>query len=151
MAAKIVETEAYHGFSDRASHASRKRTPRNEIMFGGAGVAYIYLIYGMYHCLNIVTNEKDFPAAVLIRAVETDDEIKKTNGPGKLCRYLDIDLSLNKEDIIKSKKIWIEDRGEKISKNNIAKARRIGVEYAGESAFWQWRYYIKGSLYISQK
>ena len=83
--AKITETEAYRGKNDLASHASRGRTPRTELMFGEAGHAYIYMIYGMYHCLNIVTEKKDFPAAVLIRSVKIEKtNYKKTNGPGKL-------------------------------------------------------------------
>jgi len=104
ISAMITEVEVYDGFEDGASHAHKGKTDRNEIMFGGAGVTYIYLIYGMYYCLNIVTGHEDLPAAVLIRAVATSDKVKETNGPGKLCRYLNIDLSLNKEDIIKSKR-----------------------------------------------
>ena len=109
---KIVETEAYVGPEDRASHASRGRTARTEIMFGPAGFAYVYLIYGFHHCLNFVTEAADYPAAVLIRAVEPVDGIelmkarrRKTDlrelasGPGKLCQAFAIDRSLNGVDV----------------------------------------------------
>ncbi|MBX4190313.1 DNA-3-methyladenine glycosylase, partial [Candidatus Parcubacteria bacterium] len=85
IAAKITETEAYCGPNDKACHASKGRTSRTEVMFGKAGHAYVYLIYGMYHCLNIVTEKENYPAAVLIRGIGS------INGPGKLCRELKID------------------------------------------------------------
>jgi DNA-3-methyladenine glycosylase len=138
----ITETEAYKGEKDLASHASKGRTPRTELMFGEAGQAYIYLIYGMYHCLNIVTEKKDYPAAVLIRAVKIDGiDYKKTNGPGKVCRELKIDKVLNNWDIAQGKKLWIE-RGVKISPKDIKKAKRIGVDYARHCKKYLWRFYF---------
>lgn len=102
IAGMITETEAYCGPNDLASHASRGRTPRTEIMFGPPGRAYIYIIYGMYYCLNIVTEKKGYPAAVLIRGVKIDGvDYSKTNGPGKLCKFLKIDKKLNGIDITK--------------------------------------------------
>jgi len=144
--AVITETEAYKGKNDLASHASRGRTPRTELMFGEAGRAYIYLIYGMYHCLNIVTEKKDYPAAVLIRGVEIigsptskrKSDFPKLNGPGKVCREMKVDKKLNGWDLTKGEKIWIE-RGIKISPKDIKKAKRIGVDYAKHCKDYLWR------------
>jgi DNA-3-methyladenine glycosylase len=169
---KIVETEAYVGPRDLASHASRGRTKRTELMFGPPGHAYIYLIYGMYFCFNIVTERKDYPAAVLIRAIEPIplippllkgarvislplkkgelEGVKPTNGPGKLCRYLQIDKRLNGIDLT-GNVLWIEDRGVKIPKNQIDSARRIGVEYAGRWKNKKWRFYIESNPFVSKK
>ncbi|RJR30723.1 DNA-3-methyladenine glycosylase [Candidatus Parcubacteria bacterium] len=165
---KIVETEAYCGTRDLASHAAKGKTPRTEIMFGPAGYAYIYLIYGMYFCLNIVTEKKDYPAAVLIRALQpikgiktmennrklklkkqNINELKKLcSGPGKLCQALGIDKSLNKENLIKSKKLLIKRGANKIK---IVSASRIGVDYAGKYKDKKWRFYVKDNPYISSK
>src|SRR3989338_6779978 len=103
IAAKITETEAYCGQNDLACHASKGITPRTKVMFGPPGHAYIYLIYGMYHCLNIVTEKEGYPSAVLIRGCEL------ANGPGKICRELKIDKTLNGVDMFKSRELWIED------------------------------------------
>ena len=97
MAGRIVEVEAYVGPEDRASHASRGRTKRTEIMFGPAGRAYVYLIYGMHHCFNIVTGRNGYPAAVLVRAVEQDSHL--IDGPGRVCRSFQIDRNLNGIDL----------------------------------------------------
>lgn len=141
--AKIVETEAYIGENDLACHASRGRTRRTETMYGAAGHAYVYMIYGMYHCLNIVTEAKNCPAAVLIRAVEAEGiPFKKTNGPGKLCRFLKIDRKLNGIDITGGDKLRIE-RGEKISRNNIAASKRIGIDYAEHCKDYPWRFSLQ--------
>jgi len=138
--AKITETEAYMGTDDLASHASKGRTPRAELMFDEAGKAYIYMIYGMYHCLNIVTEKKDFPAAVLIRGIKIENiEYKKTNGPGKLCKFLQIDRRLNGWDITKKDKLWIE-QGIKIKKSQIVKNKRIGIDYAKHCKEYLWRF-----------
>ncbi len=134
----ITETEAYCGPKDLASHASKGRTKRTEVMFGPAGHAYVYLVYGMYHCLNVVTEAEDYPAAVLIRAVDADG----VNGPGKLCRFLKIDKTLNGEDTIKSNKLWIED-GKKLKPAQIGRAKRIGIDYAGSYKHRLWRFFIK--------
>ncbi len=138
--AKIVETEAYIGEDDLACHASKGRTKRTETMYGKPGHAYVYMIYGMYHCLNIVTEEKNFPAAVLIRAVEIDDvPHRETNGPGKLCRFLRIDRKLNGWDVTKGGKLWIES-GEKIAAKNIRASMRIGIDYARHCKEYPWRF-----------
>jgi len=139
--ATITETEAYMGEDDLASHASKGRTPRTELMFGEAGRAYIYMIYGMYHCLNIVTEQKDFPAAVLIRAAKIEGiDYKKTNGPGKLCKVLKIDRKLNGLDISKGDKLWIIKPAKKISKKLIKANKRIGIDYAKHCKEYLWRF-----------
>ncbi len=134
--AMITETEAYCGPRDLASHASKGRTKRTEIMFGPPGHAYVYLIYGMYYCLNIVTEAENYPAAVLIRAVDAVG----VNGPGKLCRFLKIDKTLNGEDTIKSRRLWIED-GKELKPRQIGRAKRIGVDYAGPYKDKLWRFF----------
>ncbi len=130
--AEIVETEAYFGFNDKASHASRGKTKRNSVMFGPGGFTYIYLIYGMYYCLNLVTEREGFPAAVLIRGLN----YPKADGPGKLCREFRINKNhngLNLEGNI----LWAEDRG---LKPKVVLGKRIGVDYAKECANWPWRF-----------
>jgi DNA-3-methyladenine glycosylase len=142
--AQITETEGYAGEDDLASHASRGRTPRTEIMYGEAGRAYVYMIYGMYYCLNIVTEKKDFPAAVLIRSVKIDNiDYKKTNGPGKLCKFLKIDKKINGWDITKDEKLWIEGRDPKMKMSKIQKSKRIGVDYAKHCKEYLWRFQMK--------
>lgn len=136
----ITETEAYMGEDDLASHASKGRTSRTELMFGEPGHAYIYMIYGMYHCLNIITEKKDFPAAVLIRSVKIDGiDYKKTNGPGKLCKFLKIDRKMNGLDISRGEKLWIE-KGIKVRQSKIQKGRRIGIDYAKHCKEYLWRF-----------
>lgn len=132
----ITETEAYHGFRDLASHAARGKTKRTKIMFGPAGHAYIYLIYGMYYCLNVVTEREEYPAAVLIRAVEG------VSGPGRLTRHFKIDKKLNGVDMTTSSKLWIEDRGIKIAPSKIIRTPRIGVDYAGAYKDKKWRFVL---------
>ena len=157
---RIVESEAYIGPEDKACHASRGRTPRTEIMFGRAGHAYIYLIYGFHYMLNIVTEKEDFPAAVLIRAVEPLEGIqlmqarRRTeklhnleSGPGKLCEAFAIDRKLNGDDIC-GKILYVEDRGEPASK--IIAAPRIGVDYAGKWKLKPWRFLVRGNAFVSR-
>jgi len=149
----ITETEAYMGFEDKASHASRGITPRTEIMFGEAGRAYIYLIYGMHNCLNIVTEQKNYPAAVLIRGVILHEDLKTgtiskfkyLNGPGKLTKFFHIDRKLNGEDITKSKKMWVEDATNisKFEDFKIKSDKRIGIDYAGKWKNKNWRFYCE--------
>lgn len=161
---KIVETEAYCGPNDLANHASKGLTPRTKVMFGPPGHAYIYLIYGMYHCLNIVTEKEGYPAAVLIRGVKVysikyqvlsmknrNQKIPNTkykilntvlNGPGILCRELKIDRNLNEVDVCQSRELWIEDGEIKIKKSQIKNSKRIGVDYAGKWKNKLWRFYI---------
>lgn len=151
---RIVDVEAYIGPKDRACHASRGRTKRNDVMFGPSGVTYVYLVYGMYHCLNLVTERIDFPAAILIRGIEVVengmgrlDVPTRVDGPGRVCRFLDIDRNLNGVDTTEGKFIWVEDRGENISPKQIQKLPRIGVNYAGEWAQKLWRF----CLHATQK
>ncbi len=143
IAGKIVEVEAYVGPEDRASHASRGRTPRTEVMFGPPGVAYVYLIYGLHHCMNVVTEREGFPAAVLIRAVELDSGL--VDGPGRVCRVLQIDRSLNRLDLTQGRVLWIEDRGHRVPRARIATYPRIGVAYAGEWAAMPWRFRLEAA------
>ncbi len=149
---KIVEVEAYYGLHDKASHASRGKTERTKLMFDKPGLAYIYLIYGMYNCLNIVTEKKDFPAAILIRALEPISKFKmKTNGPGKLCQALKIDRKLNGENLITSKKLYLaQDSKTKIKKSQIISAKRIGIDYAGKYKHKPWRFYILSNPFVSR-
>jgi len=158
LSGKIVETEAYRGHYDPASHAYGGMTPRNRIMFGEPGRAYVYFTYGMYYCLNIITERKGFPAAVLIRALEPIEGIeimrrrrKKekledlTSGPGKLCQAMGVDKLLNGADLI-GKTIYAEDRSEAAEK--IISTIRIGIDEGKEK---KWRFYLKGNRFISRK
>lgn len=142
IAGKIVEVEAYVGERDKACHASKGRTQRTDVMFGPAGVAYVYLIYGMYHCLNVVTEREEFPAAVLIRAVEIDGVL--IDGPGRLCRALRIDRTLNRLDLTQGRSLWFEDRAERLRRTEIQPFPRIGVDYAGAWAKKPWRFRFVG-------
>lgn len=132
----ITEVEAYIGPKDMASHASRGKTKRTEVMFGEPGYWYVYLIYGMYYCLNIVTEKEDYPAAILIRSTD------KILGPGRVCRYFKIDKSFNAKLANKKIGLWIEDRGFKIRPRDISRGKRIGINYAGEWKDKLWRYYL---------
>ncbi len=142
-AGKIIEVEAYIGPQDKACHASKGRTPRTEVLFGPPGISYVYLIYGMYHCLNVVTERAGFPAAVLIRAVEVNGEL--IDGPGRLCRALEIDRSLDRLDMTSGESMWFEDRGPAIPRGAIGMFPRIGVDYAGEWAKKPWRFRLQTS------
>lgn len=136
----ITETEAYRGEYDLACHASKGKTERTEIMYGRPGHAYIYMIYGMYFMLNVVTEEKDFPAAVLIRGVKTEDG-KLLDGPGKLTKFLHVDKSLNGWNLTKGKKLWLEPSNSIIKKGlKIAKNRRVGIDYARHCKEWKWNF-----------
>lgn len=141
--ARIVETEAYVGEDDLACHASKGRTKRTETMYGVPGHAYVYMIYGMYHCFNVVTEKKDFPAAVLIRAATIEGVPRtKTDGPGKLCRILDINRNLNGLDVTKGKTLWIEP-GSRSDDEAIVATRRIGIDYAGHCREYLWRFVLE--------
>jgi DNA-3-methyladenine glycosylase len=142
--AMITETEAYVGEDDLACHAARGRTPRTDVMYGQPGNAYIYMIYGMYHCLNIVTEKKNFPAAVLIRAARIERiDYKKTNGPGKICKFLKIDRKLNRWDLTKGKQLWLESRDPKPRLPKVHKSRRVGIDYAKHCREYLWRFSLK--------
>lgn len=125
ISSMIIETEAYEGVEDLASHASKGRTARTEVMFGPPGHIYIYLIYGMYFMLNIVTGKKEEPSAVLIRGTE------EFSGPGKLTKGTLINKELNTLTASPKTGLWFEDRGVKIDKKEIETTPRIGVSYAG--------------------
>ena len=135
----ITEVEAYDGFKDKASHASRGKTKRNAVMFGAPGVWYVYFTYGMHWMLNIVTGPKNYPAAILIRGIDGID------GPAKLTKFLHVDKKFNNRLAVKKTGLWIEDKGVKIPSSKIKAASRIGVSYAGP--VWskkKWRFYIAG-------
>ncbi|MEK6616519.1 MAG: DNA-3-methyladenine glycosylase [Bacteroidota bacterium] len=151
----IIETEAYAGITDRASHAfGNRRTERTEIMYSIGGTAYVYFCYGMHHLFNVVTNEKNIPHAVLIRAIKPLDgtelilkrrnkkklEMKICSGPGTVSQGLGIKTFHTGTNLL-SKIIWIEERGIKISKSDIIKKTRIGVDYAGADALLPYRFF----------
>jgi DNA-3-methyladenine glycosylase len=131
LAARIVETEAYVGAHDLACHASKGRTKRTEVMFGPAGVSYVYLIYGMYPMLNIVSGERGDAEAVLVRAAEPIGWEADLSGPGKLCREMRIMLADNALDLTKSRKLYLVDDAQRLTPR-IATSKRIGVDYAAE-------------------
>ena len=143
---KIVDVEAYVGTEDKACHASKGRTKRTEIMFGPAGFTYVYLIYGMYHLLNIVTERKDYPAAILIRGLELieRDEAQthqtRIDGPGRVGRFLELNRTHNGLDTTQGTTIWVEDHGLTVPRKQIQALPRIGVDYAGEWAKKLWRF-----------
>ena len=145
--ARIVDVEAYVGPEDQASHASRGRTKRTDIMFGPSGFIYVYLIYGMYHCLNLVTERIDYPAAILIRGIEVIEQDNgrldvpiRIEGPGRVSRFLEIDKNLNGIDATLGKFIWVEDHRANVSPKKIQKLSRVGVDYAGPWANKPWRF-----------
>jgi DNA-3-methyladenine glycosylase len=161
----IVETEAYSGRNDRACHAHlNRRTARTEIMYSEGGVAYVYLIYGIYHLFNIITNAKNKADAVLIRAIEPEVGVEEmllrrgfqsikpnlTAGPGVLSIALGIDRKLYGADLT-GNTIWIEDKGLVLPEESIAAGPRIGVDYAGEDALLPWRFWVKGNKWVSRK
>lgn len=147
---KIVETEAYLGPHDLAAHSAKGLTARTKTMFGPPGYAYVYLIYGIYHCMNVVTERAGHASAVLLRAVEPVKNIEgRTQGPGLLCRALKIDRQLNAHDLLSDDFFLAEpDDVEKIS---IVKRPRIGVDYAKHWAKWQLRFYIKNNPFVSRR
>jgi len=132
----ITEVEAYVGSEDKASHASKGATPRTKVMFGKPGYWYVYLVYGMHHCLNIVTEEKDYPAAILIRGVEG------ISGPGRVTKHFKINIHFNNTAASKKTGLWIEDRGLVLKPNHMKRNKRIGVDYAGKWKNKLWRFSI---------
>ena len=154
---KIVETEAYIGPKDKAAHSfGGRKTKRNIAEYLVGGHIYIYLVYGMYWQLNISTGKEGKPECVLIRALEPlypksytlNPNI--TNGPGKLCRWMKVNKNHYGIDVVTSKKIWLEDRGDKIKSNRIVASKRIGIDYAQEWAEKSWRFYIKNNFFVSK-
>ncbi len=146
---RIVETEAYLGPADLAAHSARGRTARTEVMFGPPGHAYVYFIYGVWNCLNVVTAAAGTPHAVLLRALEPVSGVSEhTWGPGLLCRALDIDRRLNGIDL-RGDVLWLERPPPRAPAPRIARATRIGVEYAGRWAKRRWRFFDARSAYVS--
>ena len=152
---RVVETEAYVGTHDRASHSSKGRTPRNEAMFGPPGHAYVYFVYGMHHCVNAVTGAEGEGAAVLFRAVEPLWGVEgNTRGPGRLCRLFEIDKALNGLDLTDRESGLIVASPEEQAmavEFEVETGPRIGVDYAGEWAQEQLRFQIRGNPYVSRK
>jgi DNA-3-methyladenine glycosylase len=149
MIGRIVETEAYLGPHDLAAHSSRGKTKRTEVMFGPPGFAYVYLIYGMYYCMNVVTQEEGHASAVLLRAVEPIQNISgNTKGPGLLCKAMNINKNLNAHDLTSDNFFIAEpENNEKIV---IVKKSRIGVDYAKHWAKRHLRFYIKNNSFVSK-
>lgn len=132
VAAMITEVEAYDGPHDRASHASHGKTERTKIMFGPAGHWYVYFTYGMHWLVNIVTGPEEYPAAVLIRAVQSYEVgYRKIEGPARTTKFFKIDKRFNGKAALRKTGLWVEDRGVKIKKSHITKNRRVGIDYAG--------------------
>jgi DNA-3-methyladenine glycosylase len=153
LSGMVVETEAYRGTDDSASHAFRGQTPRNAVMFGPAGVAYVYLVYGMHYMLNVTTEAHGTPGAVLLRAVEPLEGIDKmtelrggsgrglADGPGKLSQALAVDLSLKGVDLTLGERLWFETLRD-MPANDIVRGPRVGIAYASEAdrqAPWRFR------------
>jgi DNA-3-methyladenine glycosylase len=162
---KIVETEAYVGIIDKASHSfGGRRTSRNEHMYSAAGTAYVYICYGMHQMMNIVTNEKEIPDAILIRAIEPLEGIEimlkrtgknkldktLTRGPGNVGKALGI-FKHHSGLFLLDDEIFLMDNGEKNPDENIGISKRIGVESAGTDALLPYRFYVKGNQYVSGK
>lgn len=150
---RVVETEAYLGPHDLAAHSARGRTPRTEVMFGPPGHAYVYLIYGMHHCINAVTEAEGQAAAVLIRALEPVANVEGlTSGPGRLCKALGIDRTLTGYDLTTGPDLFFHDPGTPGPAPDEVVARpRVGVDYAGEWADRLLRFYIAGNPFVSKK
>jgi DNA-3-methyladenine glycosylase len=159
LVGKIVETEAYLDKNDLASHSAVGKTMRNEVMFGEAGLAYVYFTYGMHYCFNVVSGKKGKGSAVLIRAVEpiagidlmqkargTNVVTNLTNGPAKLCQAFNIDKSTNGLDLRKSKSLYLADSLE--SKFSIERSQRIGIKKSKERLL---RFFIKENKFVSKK
>jgi DNA-3-methyladenine glycosylase len=146
---RIVETEAYQGPADLAAHsAGGRRTARTEVMYGPAGFAYVYLIYGIWNCLNVVVAKPGIPHAVLLRAIEPVAALAMPSwGPGLLCRAFDIDRSHNGVDL-RGKELWIQ-APQRARAVRVGAGPRIGVDYAGEWARRPWRFFDQDSPYVS--
>lgn len=171
LVGKIVEVEAYMGPDDKAAHSyNNRRTERNEIMYGGPGYAYVYIIYGMYNCMNVVVQQPGKPQAILMRGLEpvkglediaklrfgkSYEELTKkerfglTSGPGKLCQAFGIDRRQNGEDLCGDKIYILKDETEESFE--MVSTTRINIDYAEEAKDYPWRFYIKGNPYVSKK
>ncbi len=164
LAGRIVEVEAYIGLEDCASHAHRGKTERNAAMFGRSGHAYVYFIYGMYHCLNLVTETEGYPAALLIRALEpleglnTQQQLRGiqrpfrelTRGPGRLCQALAIDKRLNGADLCAAAaELWVE-YDQHSAGEQLAQSPRIGVRGDAQALTTPWRFFIRDNPWVSR-
>ncbi len=160
---RIIETEAYSGRYDKACHAFLKRTKRTEIMYQTGGIAYIYLCYGIHHMFNIVTNKAGLADAVLVRAIEPvmgldriierrggDKKYALTRGPGALGQALGFHKSQTGTSLIESEVMWLAEDGKSVSPK-LEVDRRVGVDYAQEDALLPWRFFEKGSKWVSKK
>jgi len=160
----IVETEAYKGIIDKASHAyGNRKTQRTSVMFGQGGIIYVYLCYGIHEMLNIVTSAEGQPHAILIRAINPTDGIEAmqvrrnmpvlkpaiTMGPGSVAKALGISRAINAVSL-QGNTIWIEDKGLAFPDEDIAAVPRVGVDYAGEDALLPYRFFVKGNPYVSK-
>ena len=160
---RIVETEAYIGLTDRASHSfGGKRTARNEHMYSGPGTAYVYICYGMHHLFNVVSNAKNIPDAILIRAVEplagTGIMLERTGkkkldnsltkGPGNVARALGISKEQSGINLVKGQ-VYIADDGFLLEQNLLGISKRIGIESAGDAVLKPYRFYVKGNRFVS--
>lgn len=160
----IVETEAYKGAIDKASHAYGGRfTDRTRVMYQAGGLSYVYLCYGIHHLFNVVTAEANTPHAVLVRGLEPitgiDTMLRRRNmavvkpnltaGPGALAKALGIDRTLNAKELW-GDEIWIEDNQIRYQPEEIVAVPRVGVAYAAEHALLPWRYYVKGNKFVSK-
>ena len=161
LAARLVETEAYLGANDMASHARRGlRSARNESMYLAGGHAYVYFTYGVHWCMNVVTGEADIAEAVLLRGAEPVQGIEAmrkhrpkakrdrdlTNGPGKLCAAMSIDENLDGAPL-DGDLLWIEEGS--VAEEEIGVSARVGVDYAGDAAWWPLRFFVKGNQFVS--
>jgi len=165
VSGRIVEVEAYLGVEDRAAHSyGGRRTRRTETMFGTGGRVYVFFVYGMHHQFNVVTGPEGVPHVVLVRAVEPEEGIELmkerrpvstarelTNGPGKLCRALGIDLTFDGEDLTTGRRLWLEETGVRFKSEEIASGPRVGIDYAAEDALKPWRFWVGGNEYVSRK
>jgi DNA-3-methyladenine glycosylase len=159
----IVETEAYRGPEDRASHAyGGRRTKRTETMYQTGGTAYVYFVYGMYHQFNVVSNKAEIPHAILVRGLEPVEGLELmqtrrrghggralTNGPGKLCIAMGIDRRLDAADLL-GEKVWLEE-GRSVRARAIVSGPRVGIDYAEDWVDKPWRFWIKDNPYVSRQ
>jgi DNA-3-methyladenine glycosylase len=163
LVGRITDVESYVGPDDLACHASKGCTPRTKVMFGRAGFAYVYLVYGMHELFNLVTEAEGFPAAVLVRSLEpvagisamerargTNKLQQLTTGPGRLTQAMRITRKLNHIDCCTSETLFVADDGHLVEETQIQTGPRIGVDYAGEWAQRPWRYYLRDSKFVSR-
>lgn len=163
LSGRIVETEAYIGEADEASHASPGLTKRNASMYGPPGHAYVYLIYGMYHCFNVVTGQRGFPAAVLVRALEPGEGLEAmrdrrdgrpdeqlTSGPGRLCEALAIDLQFDGVDLCSPEASLFLEVGDSVPEEGVTNGPRVNVRGDEAAVSVPWRFYVKGNRYVSR-